>query len=206
MKDISSGHIPWRKDRFVTKLRQKSKDCEFGPIDNDMLRDKLVFNITNTSLKERLLRENDLSLHRACEICRATELAKTQIQAMQSATVVQDSQVNAIEGFHDASSDWKSPYWRHSASQQSTGTEVYPERRQGKWLIIAVFQVVPIGQIEKNIWNIIDFQKLLKTRERNARDYQRKGGACGWQSSTKIYEGKIWTTSVFVRHISCQVL
>ena len=82
-----------------------------------------------------------------------------------------------IEGFHDASSDRKSPYWRHSASQQSTGTEVYPERRQGKWLIIAVFQVVPIGQIEKNIWNIIDFQKLLKTRERNARDYQRKGGA-----------------------------
>jgi len=82
-----------------------------------------------------------------------------------------------IEGFHYASSDRKSPYWRHSASQQSTGTEVYPERRQGKWLIIAVFQVVPIGQIEKNIWNIIDFQKLLKTRERNARDYQRKGGA-----------------------------
>ena len=72
-----------------------------------------------------------------------------------------------------------SPSWRHSASQQSTGTEVYPERRQGKLWIIAVFQVVPIGQIEKNIWNIIDFQKLLKTRERNARDYLSKGGACG---------------------------
>jgi len=44
-------------------------------------------------------------------------------------------------------------FWRHSASQQSTGTEVtlYPERRQGKWLIIAVFRVVPIGQTEKNI-------------------------------------------------------
>ena len=80
-------------------------------------------------------------------------------------------QLFCIEGFHDASSDLKSPYWRHSTSQQSTGTEVYTEHRQGKWLIMAVFQVVPIGQIEKIFSNIIDFQKLLKTRKRNARDY-----------------------------------
>ncbi|GAA6102337.1 transcription factor E3 isoform X1 [Tachysurus ichikawai] len=84
-------------DRFITELRQKGKDCEFGASENDMLRDKLVFSITNPSLKERLLRENDLSLHRAIEICRATELAKTQIQAMQNATAVQDSQINAID-------------------------------------------------------------------------------------------------------------
>lgn len=62
-----------------------------------MLRDKLVFSIKTKPLKEILLRENDLSLHRAIEICRATELAKTQIQAMQNATAVQDSQINAIE-------------------------------------------------------------------------------------------------------------
>lgn len=84
-------------DRFITELRQKSKDCEFGPSENDMLRDKLVFSITNPSLKKRLLRENYLSLHRAIEVCRATELAKTQIEAMQNAAVAQDSQVNAIE-------------------------------------------------------------------------------------------------------------
>lgn len=84
-------------DRFITELKQKSKVCEFGPGENDMLRDKLVFSITNPSLKERLLRENDLSLHRAIEICRATELAKTQIKAMQNAAAVQDSQVNAID-------------------------------------------------------------------------------------------------------------
>ncbi len=56
-------------DRSITELRQKSKDCEFDPSENDMLRDKLVFSITNPSLKERLHRENDLSLHRAIEVC-----------------------------------------------------------------------------------------------------------------------------------------
>ena len=56
-----------------------------------------------------------------------------------------------IEGFHDASSD---------ASQQSTGAELYPERRQGKLLIIAV---VPIRLVSgctnrtdrENIWNML---------------------------------------------------
>lgn len=83
-------------DRFITELRQKSKDCEFGQSENDMLRDKMVFSITDTHLKERLLRENGLTLHRAIEICRATELAKTQIQVMQTTHATRDAQVAAI--------------------------------------------------------------------------------------------------------------
>ncbi|KAK7938918.1 hypothetical protein WMY93_002244 [Mugilogobius chulae] len=60
-------------DRYVTELRQKSKNCEFGANEDDMIRDKLVFSINDTRLKERLLRDNDLTLHksilggRACE-------------------------------------------------------------------------------------------------------------------------------------------
>ena len=30
-------------DRFITELRQKSKDCKFGRNEDDMIRDKLVF-------------------------------------------------------------------------------------------------------------------------------------------------------------------
>lgn len=69
-------------DRFVTELRQRSKDCEFGRSEDDMLRDKLVFSINDTRLKERLLRETGLTLQRAVDMCRSTELGKTQIQAM----------------------------------------------------------------------------------------------------------------------------
>lgn len=106
-------------DRFITELRQKSKDCEFGPSENDMLRDKLVFSIIDSHLKERLLRENGLSLNRAIEICRATELAKTQIQAMQTAHVVRDAPVEAIE---KAAGQRRAGAWNKSSKKPATGS------------------------------------------------------------------------------------
>lgn len=62
-------------DRKVKTVNSASED--------DMLRDKLVFSINDPRLKERLLRENGRTLQRAIDICRSTELAKAQIQAMQ---------------------------------------------------------------------------------------------------------------------------
>lgn len=84
-------------DKFITELRQKSKDCEFGRSEDDMLRDKLVFSIDDSRLKERLLRETDLTLRKAIDICRSTELTKTQIRAMQTTPATHDMCVEAIE-------------------------------------------------------------------------------------------------------------
>jgi len=69
-------------DKYVTELKQKSKDCEFGSTESEMLRDKIVFSIGDQRLKERLLREINLTLEKTVDICRAAEAAKTQIQAM----------------------------------------------------------------------------------------------------------------------------
>lgn len=69
-------------DKYVTDLKQKSKDCEFGSAESDMIRDKIVFSISDQRLKERLLRETNLTLEKTVDICRAAEAAKTQIQAM----------------------------------------------------------------------------------------------------------------------------
>uniref|UniRef100_A0A1A8IVJ0 Peptidase A2 domain-containing protein n=1 Tax=Nothobranchius kuhntae TaxID=321403 RepID=A0A1A8IVJ0_NOTKU len=84
-------------DRYITELRQKSKDCEFGPNVDDMIRDKLVFSINDSRLKERLLHDKDLTLNKAIEICRSAEAAKTQIQAMQLNPVVQDASVDTLK-------------------------------------------------------------------------------------------------------------
>ena len=78
-------------DIFITELRQKSKDCQFGRKEDDMIRDKLVFSINDSRLKERLLCDNALTLRRAIETCRSAELAKTQIQVMQASPVVHDT-------------------------------------------------------------------------------------------------------------------
>lgn len=75
-------------DRFVTERRQKNKDSEFGRSEDDMLKDKLVFSINDPRLKERLLLENGLTLQRAVDMFRSTELAKIQIQAKQMTPVM----------------------------------------------------------------------------------------------------------------------
>nr|XP_054591203.1 uncharacterized protein K02A2.6-like [Nothobranchius furzeri] len=84
-------------DRYITELRQKSKDCEFGQNVDDMIREKLVFSINDSRLRERLLRDKDLTLNKAIEICSSAEAAKTQIQAMQLNPVVQDASVDTLK-------------------------------------------------------------------------------------------------------------
>ncbi|XP_057679220.1 uncharacterized protein K02A2.6 isoform X2 [Corythoichthys intestinalis] len=72
-------------DQFVSELRQKCKNCEFGVTENDMIREKRVFTVPDVRVKERLLREMDLTLDKAVDICRAAEVAKSQLRAMRSA-------------------------------------------------------------------------------------------------------------------------
>ena len=69
-------------DQFVTRLKNKVKSCEYpSPVD-DMVRDKFVFSIRDLQVKERLLREEKLTLEKAISMARASEASKGQIKAM----------------------------------------------------------------------------------------------------------------------------
>ena len=81
-------------DSFVTILRQKIKACEYpSNITDDMIRDKLVFGIKDLTVKERLLREESLTLQKALDIARASEVSKMQIKEMNEQSM---HHVNAI--------------------------------------------------------------------------------------------------------------
>ena len=61
-------------DHCRTVLRQLADRCEFETITADqILRDKLVFGIQDSEVRERLLREKNLSLQKSDEICQAHE-------------------------------------------------------------------------------------------------------------------------------------
>ena len=49
-------------DQFITDLKTRAKSCEFGEQTESMIRDRLVLGVSDIRLKERLLREGDLSL------------------------------------------------------------------------------------------------------------------------------------------------
>ena len=68
-------------DLYVTTLRQLAARCNFAHVtEEDLLRDRIIFDIHNLKLKGRLLREADLTLSKCLEICRAAELSSAQLK------------------------------------------------------------------------------------------------------------------------------
>ena len=65
-------------DEYVTELKSRSRHCEFGA----SIRDRIVAGIQDAKVRQRLLRETDLSLDKAISICRAREATKKQVEKM----------------------------------------------------------------------------------------------------------------------------
>lgn len=62
-------------DSFLTDLKLKAKTCNFGTLNESVIRDQTVFEIHDKKIRERLLRETELTLYGAVKICHASELA-----------------------------------------------------------------------------------------------------------------------------------
>ena len=60
-------------DKWVKDLRTIAKNCEFETQEDYLIRDKIVFGVHDSRVKERMLRETELTLAKAVEICRAAE-------------------------------------------------------------------------------------------------------------------------------------
>ena len=73
-------------DIFVTDLRRKAEYCDFGAIKDSLIRDQIVVGINDPKLRERLLRETDLTLEKAIKLCRITEQSQNQSKIFISAT------------------------------------------------------------------------------------------------------------------------
>lgn len=69
-------------DSFVTELRCKAQDYESGAAEDIMIRDNIVFSITDNKLQEKLLEHADLALTEAIEMSRVQTLAYAQVLAV----------------------------------------------------------------------------------------------------------------------------
>ena len=85
-------------DQWLTDLRTRAESCEFGDQRDLLIRDKIIFGIRDARVKERLLREPNLELPKAVDICRAAEATKFQVQAMakEAVTEAPAAQVHAF--------------------------------------------------------------------------------------------------------------
>ena len=68
---------------FVAELRQLSEHCEFGTTLEDLIRDRLVCGVANSSIQRRLLAEQNLTLKQAHDLARAIETAEKNVRDLQ---------------------------------------------------------------------------------------------------------------------------
>ena len=71
---------------FSMRLRHLAESCEFGQLQDDLIRDRIVIGTTDEPGRERLLRERPVpDLNRVIENLRAAEISRTHRDAMMGA-------------------------------------------------------------------------------------------------------------------------
>ncbi|KAI5755975.1 hypothetical protein M8J77_021076 [Diaphorina citri] len=73
-------------DEYVTSLKLKAKTCEFGTLEDGLIRDRIICGIKNTKMKQRLLQEKDLSLEKTVEMLRIQEVTQKQVDVITDQT------------------------------------------------------------------------------------------------------------------------
>jgi hypothetical protein len=70
-------------DEFVTELKKRSAECEFEALRESLIRDIIICGINDNRLRERLLREPELSLQKTIQIGHAAEETKRHVIELQ---------------------------------------------------------------------------------------------------------------------------
>ncbi|KAL6490120.1 hypothetical protein MHYP_G00004650 [Metynnis hypsauchen] len=74
-------------EKYVTDLKSLASTCNFGQIKESLIRDRIVCGTNNAVLRERLLREDKLTLDKCVQLCRATELSRENRQTLEGRAV-----------------------------------------------------------------------------------------------------------------------
>ena len=73
-------------DTFITALHTLAKHCEYGALQDQMIRDRLVVGLRDSVLSEKLQMEPDLSLEKAVSYARQREAVKKQQSVVRGET------------------------------------------------------------------------------------------------------------------------
>ncbi|XP_006813690.1 uncharacterized protein LOC102809558 [Saccoglossus kowalevskii] len=75
-------------DDFVTALKILAKDCAFGTMRDELIRDRIICGIYCEQVKDKLLQKQDPNLEKTLTICRAHEESKKNRQDLAEETSV----------------------------------------------------------------------------------------------------------------------
>ncbi|UYV63305.1 hypothetical protein LAZ67_2003696 [Cordylochernes scorpioides] len=87
-------------DDFVTKVKNKAVDCDFGDLTESLIRDRIVLGVLDKNLTERYLQDPDLTLSKAIALGRAAESSRTQLKEIK-----EEVTVNKLSSYKETSSN-----------------------------------------------------------------------------------------------------
>lgn len=79
----------------MAQLRSLANNCEFGELKDSLICDRLICGINDTSIWEKLLQVQKLSLQQAIEICHSIEVSTTQTRQIAASSNNPQSQGEA---------------------------------------------------------------------------------------------------------------
>ncbi|XP_030851255.1 uncharacterized protein K02A2.6-like [Strongylocentrotus purpuratus] len=79
-----SQHKNETTDQYATELRNRAKSCDFGDLKDSLIRDRIICGIVNSMVRERLLRQDDLTLDKTLQLCRSAETTRAQAKELSS--------------------------------------------------------------------------------------------------------------------------
>ena len=87
-------------DTYLTELRRQADLCEFGILKDSLIRDQIVIGTNNAALRERLLREADLTIEKTINSCRASEKSKEQSKVLANSAMSTVDSVKKAASFN----------------------------------------------------------------------------------------------------------
>lgn len=82
-------------EKFITDLHKLAETCEFGEMREEMIRDRIVVGVSDQDLSRKLQMDHSLTLTRAIEVVRMSELINEQ-QGIQRQGTSLESSVNRV--------------------------------------------------------------------------------------------------------------
>ena len=114
-------------DSYVSRLRKLASTCKFGALTDELIRDRLILGLSNRSTQLRLLKEHELTLDKAIDVCRASEAAERQLKAIYDNKQPTSESVNVVKTkqFRRRQQSYHSPKTQsHSRKTITTTTNV----------------------------------------------------------------------------------
>lgn len=86
-------------DEYITRLKHLACTCNYGNLEDNLIRDRLVLGTKDSKARARMLRDNNLTLQSAIDACRSSEQVQKQLSQMATPEVINAMQRNRSQKF-----------------------------------------------------------------------------------------------------------